>query len=64
MKIFKKSENNIALGLKNYILNIKELRLDEIITTVSSQRYHNIITQNIITKFKLTWNSITKLKSE
>jgi len=35
--------------------------LDEIITTVSSQRYQNIITQNIITKFNITWNSITKL---
>jgi hypothetical protein len=34
--------------------------LDDNITTVSSQRDQNIITQIIITKFNITWNIITK----
>jgi hypothetical protein len=43
----------------------QEIRgLDENITTLSSQRYQSIITKNTITEFNITWNSITKLKSE
>jgi hypothetical protein len=38
--------------------------LDDNITTVSSQHVQNIITQIIITKFNITWNIITKQKSE